>query len=88
VEDCKELHVPIVLSFTQRQWILFADQLKQPESSDATMDVDGDGDIDDDWEDEESTGLSILPPGKEGFLQSHAGGEAILHDILNDMTNL
>lgn len=28
-----------------------------------------------------------FPPGEEGFLQSHAGGEAVLHDILGGMTN-
>jgi hypothetical protein len=34
----------------------------------------GDG-SDDDWEDEERVGLLSFPPGEEGFLQSHAGGE-------------
>lgn len=50
------------------------------------MHTDGDG-IDDNWEDEERAVLSMLPPVEEGLLQSHAGGEATLHDILNDMTN-
>jgi hypothetical protein len=51
------------------------------------MEVEGADNSDDDWEDEERAGLLTFPPGEEGFLQSHAGGEAVLHDILDDMTN-
>jgi len=80
-----------VLSFTQRQRILFADQLQPQEHDnveDVPMEVDvGDG-SNDDWEDEERVGLMLFPPGEEGFLQSHAGGESALHNILNGMTNL
>lgn len=76
-----------MLSFTQQQQILFEDLLKQQEPNDSTMQVDGKGDDDGNWEDEERAGLSMFPPGEEGFLQSHASGEAILHNILNDMTN-
>jgi hypothetical protein len=54
---------------------------------DVPMQVDHTGDSDDDWEDEERAGLLTFPPGEEGFLQSHAGGEAVLHDILDGMTN-
>lgn len=79
-----------VLSFTQRQQILFADQLQPQEHvnvEDVPMQVDVDGGSDDDWEDEERVGLMSFPPGEEGFLQSHAGGESALHDILNGMSN-
>jgi hypothetical protein len=51
------------------------------------MQVEHAGESDDDWEDEERAGLLTFPPGEEGFLQSHAGGEAVLHDILDGMTN-
>lgn len=56
-------------------------------AQDVPMEVEYAGDCDDDWEDEENAGLLSFPPGEEGFLQSHAGGEAILHDILDGMTN-
>ena len=47
------------------------------------------GSVDDDgaeeWEDDSNNeGLTALPPREEGFLQSHAGGEAIFHRILKD----
>jgi hypothetical protein len=42
------------------------------------------GPEDDDWEDE-TTGLRIFPPGEEAALQSHAGGEAIMHQIMEGM---
>ena len=78
------------LSFTQRQQILFSDLLKPQElddTQDISMQVEFGRDSEDDWEDEERAGFLTLPPGEEGFLQSHAGGEAVLHDILNGMTN-
>jgi hypothetical protein len=38
------------------------------------------------WEDDsDDEGLATLPPGEEGLLQSHAGGEAIFHQILKDV---
>lgn len=30
-------------------------------------------------------GASMLPPGEEGFLHSHAGGEAMVNEILATM---
>lgn len=39
------------------------------------------------WYDLEDDGLTTLPPGEEAFLQSHAGGEAVLHEILDGMTS-
>jgi hypothetical protein len=41
---------------------------------------------DSDWEDEIQDGLRQLPPDKEGFLQSHAGGEAVLQAVIDGMT--
>ncbi|KAF9486113.1 hypothetical protein BDN70DRAFT_235965 [Pholiota conissans] len=43
-------------------------------------------DAEDDWEDEQFLGLTHLPPGEEGFLQSHAGGEAVLHEIMDGIS--
>jgi hypothetical protein len=40
----------------------------------------------DDWDDIDEPGLLNMPPGDEAFLQSHASGEAILHEILIGMT--
>jgi hypothetical protein len=40
----------------------------------------------DHWYDIDEDGLENPPPGDEAFLQSHAGGEAIVHQILNGMT--
>lgn len=40
-----------------------------------------DNDDDDAWEDD--PGFNTFPPGEEGVLQSHAGGEAILQRMLN-----
>lgn len=41
---------------------------------------------DDDWQDEQFLGLTHLPPGEEGFLQSHAGGEVLVHDIMDSIS--
>ncbi|KDR71992.1 hypothetical protein GALMADRAFT_74454 [Galerina marginata CBS 339.88] len=48
----------------------------------------GDQDMgnDSDWEDEVQDGLRQLPPGEEGFLQSHAGGEAVLQAVMDGIT--
>lgn len=43
-------------------------------------------DNDSDWEDEVQDGLCQLPPGEEGFLQSHAGGEAVLQAVMDGIT--
>lgn len=42
-------------------------------------------DPDSDWDDEEDVALSTLPPGEEGFYNSHQGGEAILSNLIEDM---
>ena len=41
---------------------------------------------DSDWEDEVQDGLRQLPSGEEGFLQSHAGGEAVLQAVMDGIT--
>lgn len=41
---------------------------------------------DSDWEDEVHDGLRQFPPGEEGFLQSHAGGEAVLQAVMDGIT--
>ena len=46
----------------------------------------GDVGDDSDWEDEVQDGLHQLPPGEEGFLQSHAGGEAVLQAVMDGIT--
>ena len=43
-------------------------------------------DNDSDWEDEVEDGLRRFPPGEEGFLQSHAGGEAVLQAVMEGIT--
>lgn len=52
------------------------------QEGDVMMDV---GD-DSDWEDEVQYGLHHLPPGEEAFLQSHAGGEAVLQAVMDGIT--
>ena len=91
-----------VLSFTQRQQLLFADVIAKHvagNSADITLsDSDDHGifesesqqsahDPDSDWDDEEDIALSTLPPGEEGFYNSHQGGEAILSNLIEDMTS-
>jgi hypothetical protein len=44
------------------------------------------GGNDSDWEDIVQDGLRQLPPGEEGFLQSHAGGEAVLQAVMDGIT--
>lgn len=44
-------------------------------------------DHDSDWEDEEDIGLSTLPPGEEGFYNSHHGGEVLISSLIDDMTS-
>jgi hypothetical protein len=41
---------------------------------------------DSDWGDEVQDGLRQLPPREEGFLQSHAGGEAVLQAVMDGIT--
>ena len=45
-----------------------------------------DNKYDSDWEDEVQDGLRQLPPGEEEFLQSHAGGEAVLQAVMDGIT--
>jgi hypothetical protein len=39
----------------------------------------------DDWEETPGTGIHTFPPGEEAILQSHAGGEAIMHQLMEGM---
>lgn len=43
--------------------------------------------VHDEWEDvdEENAGLHTLPPGEEGVNHSHAGGESIFQQIMDDV---
>jgi len=83
-------HIFIVLSFTQWQQILYADQLTTNHDQDGDVTMGGPGDEymgnDSDWEDEVQDGLCQLPPSEEGFLQSHAGGEAVLQAVMDGIT--
>jgi hypothetical protein len=72
-----------VLSFTQRQ-LLYQDLLKNNYEQDGDVIMDAGNDSD--WEDEVQDGLRQLPPGEEGFLQSHAGGEAVLQAVMDGIT--
>lgn len=73
-----------VLSFAQREHILYGDLMKNQNDQDGDVMMDmGD---DSDWEDEVQDGLRQLPPGEEGFLQSHAGGEAVLQAVMDGIT--
>lgn len=51
-----------------------------------SMDVDNQEDtpVHDEWEDidVENAGLYTLPPGEEGILRSHAGGESVFQQIV------
>ena len=77
------LHIITVLSFTQRQAILYTDE----QDGDVTMeDVEEYAGNDSDWEDEVQDGLCQFPRGEEGFLQSHAGGEAVLQAVMDGIT--
>ncbi|KAF8167514.1 hypothetical protein B0H34DRAFT_669941 [Crassisporium funariophilum] len=60
------------------------------QDGDVTMADVGNQDMgdDSDWEDEVQDGLRQLPPGEEGFLQSHAGGEAVLQAVMDGITLL
>jgi hypothetical protein len=72
-----------VLSFTQRQAMLCG----VDQEGDVTMaDADEYAGNESDWEDEVQDGLRQLPPGEEGFLQSHAGGEAVLQAVMDGIT--
>jgi len=86
--ECPLISLLTVLSFTQRQHILYEDLLKgnHDEGGDVTMTDVGDVGDDSDWEDEVQDGLRQLPPGEEGFLQSHAGGEAVLQAVMDGIT--
>lgn len=72
-----------VLSFTQRQAMLYMDE---PGGEVMMTDVTEHPGNDSDWEDEDLEGLRQLPPGEEGFFQSHAGGEAVLQAVMDGIT--
>ena len=91
-----------MLNFTQRQQLLYADVIERNAAGSSPNDSMGDfdheihvsesrqedaHDLDSDWDDEEEIGLSTLPPGEEGFYNSHQGGEAILNNLVDDMTS-
>lgn len=64
------------LSFANREDLIFD-----------SMDVDNPEvtPVDDEWEDEdlENAGLYTLPPGEEGIVHSHAGGESIFQQVVD-----
>jgi hypothetical protein len=74
------------LSFLQREELL-ADAPIPPEHYDASFDIGGDhSGSDGGWKDDEMEvdgvdGFRTFPPGEEGLLQSHAGGEAVFQQI-------
>ena len=76
------LNIITVLSFTQRQAILYDNQ----DGEVMMVDADDHPGNDSDWEDEVQDGQHQLPPGEEGFLQSHAGGEAVLQAVMDGIT--
>lgn len=76
------------LSFVQRE-----EMLELAQDQDADMPYAHAEDVDwlqlgapdeDDWEDV-PTGIHTFPPGEEAILQSHAGGEGIMHQIMEGM---
>ena len=71
--------ITVPISFTQWQAILYNDQDGEVMMADATGN-------DSDWEDEVQDRLHQFLPGEEGFLQSHAGGEAILQAVMDGIT--
>jgi hypothetical protein len=85
LEISTKLSIYIVLSFTQREY-LFGDSDLLENQEDRDGDVMMDMGNDSDWEDEVQDGLRHLPPGEEGFLQSHAGGEAVLQAVMDGIT--
>ena len=61
---CAHTKFPLALSFKERQE--FLEQARRDDKEDGDwMDVDAD----------EAAAFATLPPGEEGFFQSHAGGE-------------
>ncbi|KAH9483797.1 hypothetical protein JR316_0003274 [Psilocybe cubensis] len=74
-----------VLSFTERQRLLWADRLQSAHDSAMNVDVNKPTE-DSDWEDEMEEGLRRPPPGEKGLLQSHAGGEAVMEDMMAALT--
>ena len=75
--------ISLVLSFVQWQAILCTDNL----DGDVTMaDANEYAGNNSDWEDEVEHGLHQFLPGEEAFLQSHAGGEAVLQAVMDGIT--
>ncbi|KAJ6573774.1 hypothetical protein DFH09DRAFT_1246596 [Mycena vulgaris] len=73
------------MSFLQREELL-VDSAMPEVQYDNNFNLDVDSGSDDGWEDknmdaEDERGFETLPPGEEGLLQSHAGGEAIFQRI-------
>jgi hypothetical protein len=74
------------MSFLQREELL-ADPPMAEERYDGSFDLggtagsDSDGWSDDERMDVDGPGFRTLPPGEEGLLQSHAGGEAIFQQM-------
>ncbi|KAJ6451558.1 hypothetical protein C8R45DRAFT_946113 [Mycena sanguinolenta] len=74
------------LSFIQREEMLEIREDRDYDMADAPHDDDwlslGPGN-NDDWEDVPGTGIHTFPPREEALLQSHAGGEAIMHQLMD-----
>ncbi|KAJ6573764.1 hypothetical protein DFH09DRAFT_1311848 [Mycena vulgaris] len=72
------------LSFVQREQLLADSDIEMPNVYDVSYDLGGDEDNDSDWDDvpDDSAGFYTLPPGEEGSLESHAGGEGLFHRML------
>jgi hypothetical protein len=71
------------MSFLQREELL-ADVPMSDARFDSSFDLNndtGDWSDDDDMAVDGEDGFTTLPPGEEGLLQSHAGGEVIFHQI-------
>ncbi|KAJ7124572.1 hypothetical protein C8R43DRAFT_958628 [Mycena crocata] len=68
------------LSWAQRQY-LFGTDVEMPYTYNGSYNVGGD-DRGSDREDIEDDPLYSLPPGQEGYLHSHAGGEGHFHRML------
>ncbi|KAJ7440712.1 hypothetical protein B0H11DRAFT_2252725 [Mycena galericulata] len=69
------------LSFIQREEMLEHQDTDMPFAFTADDSYDLGGDSDGEWEDV-PTGFHTFPPGEEARLQSHAGGEAVFHQIM------
>ncbi|KAJ6631847.1 hypothetical protein B0H10DRAFT_1937603 [Mycena sp. CBHHK59/15] len=73
------------LSFVQHQELGVLDDVDMPYTYDDSFDLGGPDN--DDWEDIPQ-GYCTLPPGEEAALNSHAGGEALLHQMMESLNLL